>query len=244
MSEFIIYDFKMDAWQPDTLPMRRLGEYLGELAKLFGSGEHVHLMKVRSGSAVPEIAVARVAQPDVERRLASVGTAEADPELMRHYGALNGLLREDGCSAVLKVKGGARILAFPGSKATLAQEIVVSEFGTLDGVVIRVGGRDESVPVWLEGEGREKLQCNASRGMAKELAVHLFGEPLRVSGTGRWCRNAQRVWTMESFAIKSWEPLGTASLQALVMQVREIPGNGWSDLDDPLAEWQRIRSGD
>ncbi|SHM13144.1 hypothetical protein [Rhizobacter sp. OV335] len=244
MSDFVVYDFRMDAWQPDTLPMRRLAEYVAELAKLFGSSEHVHLIKVRSGSAVPEIAVDPIAQASVAQRLALVGTPQADRELTRHYRTLNALLREDGCSAVLKLKHGDKVLDFPGSKTLLTQEIVTREFGTLDGVVIRVGGKDDTVPVWLEGEGGEKLQCSASRSTAKELAPHLFGGPVRVSGDGRWRRDAERVWTMESFVIKSWERLDDRSLETMVLQAREVLGNGWADLDDPLAEWHRIRGGE
>jgi hypothetical protein len=234
----------MDAWQPQTLPMKRLGDYVAELAKLFGSSEHVHLLKVKSGSATPEIAVAAVAQPAVAARLALIGTPGADPELSRCYRSINMLLRDDACSATLKLKGGARVLAFPGIKTVLSEEVVVQESGVLDGIVIRVGGRDDSVPVWLEGEGREKLQCTASRSIAKELATHLFGEPVRVNGSGRWRRGADRVWTMESFAIKSWELLSNSTLQAMVHRVREIPGNGWAELDDPLAEWRRMRGKD
>jgi hypothetical protein len=156
--EFVVYDFRMDAWQPQTLPMKRLGEYVAELAKLFGS------------------------------------------------------LRDDACSATLKLKGGARVLAFPGIKTVLSEEVVVQEAGVLDGVIIRVGGRDDSVPVWLEGEAREKLQCTASRTIAKELAAHLFGEPVRVNGSGRWRRGADRMWTMESFTIKSRELLESSTL--------------------------------
>ena len=242
MDGFVIYDFKIDAWRPETLPMRRLGEYAVELAKLFGSSANVHLLKVRAGSAVPEIAVACSVQPFVVNRLESIRRSEAADDVLRPYRKLNDYLREDGGSAVLKVKGGARVISFPGIKTPLSEEVVVHEWGTLDGVVIRVGGADETVPVWLDGEGGQRFKCNSSRAIAKELAAHLFGQAVRTSGNGKWRRNSERVWEMEEFMIKNWEPLTGESLAEAVAAMRTVDGSGWEHLDDPQSEWRRIRS--
>jgi len=64
-----------------------------------------------------------------------------------------------------------------------------SQPGVLDGVLIRVGGRDDTVPVHLRDGERIHL-CHAARDMAKRLAVHLYGPVLRVQGNGRWKRDA------------------------------------------------------
>lgn len=37
-----IYRFKIDAYSPDTMPMARLAQYMGELAVLLGEREAVH----------------------------------------------------------------------------------------------------------------------------------------------------------------------------------------------------------
>lgn len=242
MDGFVLYDFKIDAWLPETLPLFRLADYASELARLFGSESDVHLLKVRAGSAVIELAVSETAHPRVSSRLARMGTPDAEEDATRTYWRLNQLLRDDVRSAVLKLKRGAKVIAFPGIKTPLAEEVVVHEPGTLDGVVIRVGGSDDTtVPVWLHGENREKLLCTSSRSIAKELAVHLFGGPIRVSGLGKWRRDATRSWELRDFTIKSWELLADTSLVEAVAQLREIPGNEWADLDDPQAEWRRLR---
>lgn len=238
---FVLYDFKIDAWAPETLPLSRLGDYASELARLFGSESHVHLLKVRRGSAVAELAVSEAANPQISRRLALLGGPDAAEDAARSYRNLNQLLRDDRTSAVLRLKRGARVIAFPGVKTPLAEEVVVHEPGTLDGVVIRVGGLDETVPVWLQGENREKLPCTSSRSIAKELAQHLFGSPVRVSGLGKWRRDAARSWELQHFTIKSWELLDDTSLVEAVAQLREVPGNEWNELDNPQAEWRRLR---
>lgn len=241
MDDFVVYDLRIDVWKPETLPLKRLAEYASELAKLFGSAPDVHLLKIRRGSHVQEFAVANTARASVERQLALVRTTDAPEELVKPYRNVNQYLRADGGSAVLKLNGGAKIIDFPGCKTPLAEEVVIHEAGTLDGVVIRVGGKDDTVPVWLEGENREKLACTASRPIAKELATHLFGSAVRVNGMGKWRRDAERIWELEEFVIKSWEALDATPLDEMVTRLRDVRGSGWDLVEDPLAEWRRIR---
>lgn len=241
MDDFVVYDFRIDVWKPETLPLKRLAEYASELARLFGSAPDVHLLRIRKGSHVQEFAVANTARASVERQLALVRTADAPDDLIRPYRNVNEYLRTDGGSAVLKLKGGAKIIEFPGCKTPLADEVVIHEAGTLDGVVMRVGGKDDTVPVWLEGENRERLACTASRPIAKELAGHLFGNAVRVGGMGKWRRNADGLWALEDFVIKSWQALDETPLDEMVTKLRAVPGSAWDQMDDPQAEWRRIR---
>ena len=140
---------------------------------------------MRQGSAVQEIHVDHTSASQVFSRLQAVATGDAPAEALRARSELNELLREDNSTGLLRVKHGARILPFPGHKTPLAQAVVIHEPGELVGVVSRVGGRDETVPVLLLDERRPYL-CNASRAIAKELAQHLFGDPVRVAGMGKW----------------------------------------------------------
>lgn len=45
-------EFKVDSWTPATLPQGRLGEYLIEVAKLYGESASVHFEKLRKGTAI------------------------------------------------------------------------------------------------------------------------------------------------------------------------------------------------
>ncbi len=240
MDPFTTFDFRIDAWSPATLPMGRLAEYVACLAKLMGSEAHVHLLKVRKGSAVPEIIVDQTAEPKVRQRLSLVNTPDAPDDIQSNWSKVNALLRDDGASAILRVKGGAKILEFPGCKTPLSEEVLVHEPGEIDGVVIRVGGKDASVPVWLEGENRQKLVCNATREMAKQLAKHLFEDPIRVTGNAKWRRTKERIWELVEFDIKSFSTLDQTPLNELITQLRAIDTD-WSTMDDPQAELRRLR---
>ena len=51
------YRFETDAFTPETIPLYRLSQYLGDLARMMGQETNVHLVKVEKGSTVPVIAV-------------------------------------------------------------------------------------------------------------------------------------------------------------------------------------------
>lgn len=242
MNSFTTFDFRIDAWSPETLPMSRLAEYIACLARLMGSEADVHLLKVRKGSAVPEIAVGSNAEPKVLQRLALANTHDAPDDIKSNWNKVNALLREDNACAVLRIKGkgGAKILEFPGRKTPLSEEVVVHEQGELDGVVIRVGGKDATVPIWLQGEGGEKLECNATRDVAKQLAKYLFEEPVRVAGNAKWRRSKERVWELAGFDIKSFVTLDQTPLNELITKLRAVDTD-WSSMDDPQAELRRLR---
>jgi hypothetical protein len=186
MDELTHYNFRIDAWSPETLPMARLAEYLARLSTMFGYKEHVHFLKVRKGSAIPEIAVDRETAPKVAARLHLVGRPDSPPELARVYQEINRMLRDDNASATLKLKRGSVVVSFPGKKTPLAEEVVVHDQGDLDGIIIRVGGKDDSVPIWVEGEHKIIYKCQTSRDLARQLAAYLFDQPIRVVGNGQW----------------------------------------------------------
>ena len=238
-----VFDFRIDAWKPDTLPMARLAEYLARLAVVFGSQEQVYFLKVRKGSAVPEIHVHEPAAANVYARLKLVGTDKEPDDVKKSIQHINVLLREDNASAILMEKGGAVVIAFPGRSTPLAEEAIVHETGELIGSVIRVGGKDETVPLLIQDTDGTTYNCTTTRTIARELAHHLFGDLVRVQGVGKWHRTAGSTWELESFKVKSWEPMDQSNLVDVVAALRSVEGSQWNSFDDPHAELQKLRQG-
>jgi hypothetical protein len=234
------YQFVMDKWTPATIPMKRLAQYLEKLSALLGSTERVHFAKITKGSARPEFDVEEIAAFEVEQRLQAAADGSAlDAVKLRKE--INRLLQEDNCTGYLRVCNGPKILDFPGRKTPLSQEMIVHEAGELEGTVIRVGGKDASVPVHLVDEEGTYYRCQTSRDIAKQLAQKLFDGTIRVAGKGKWRRNAEGVWALEDFTITSFEKLNDGDLQSFVRDMRAIEGSAWNDLEDPQAELKRIR---
>ena len=51
------YRFEIDAYTPETIPLSRLSQYLGDLARIMGESANVHLVRIEKGSTAPIIRV-------------------------------------------------------------------------------------------------------------------------------------------------------------------------------------------
>jgi hypothetical protein len=234
------YDFRIDALTPETLRLRRFVDYVSALRGIFANADDVYFQKVRKGSAVLEFGVAAKAIARVERRLRLLGSADMPPDMAQQWTCINRLLRRDSASARLSRKGGAVLAEFAGIRTPLAQEAIVHENGTIDGIVVGVKGIDDSVPVWLKTDDGLVQKCNARRDIARRLAP-LFDTCVRVAGKGRWRRGDDARWTLEEFDIQSFEQLDESPLAAVVQEIQALEGNGWNELDDAQAVWQEMR---
>ena len=241
MKEQREYRFVIDAYSPDTLPMARLAEYMGELARLLGRLDQVHFARLEAGSTVLVQSVEPEAAPDVKERLKALRQDNPPEDAAKAFTALNGYLADDNATGILQEGGGAEVIRFPGRKAPAPSTFgAFNQTGTLDGVLIRIGGRDDTVPAHLR-DGDTIHLCNATREMARLLAVHLYGPPLRVNGNGRWERDADGRWVMKRFNITSFDVLDDAPLGEVAQRLRDVEGSGWKEIADPTAELRHLR---
>jgi hypothetical protein len=220
--------------------MARLAEYIAELSQFLGEKNAVHFQRVAPGSCVLIQKIDREALPKVRERIARVHTPDAPSEVARSYKSINRLLRDDNAIGVLRDKGEhGIIIRFPGRDQTEERFPSVRQHGSIDGVVIRVGGTDKTVPVWLESEDKQISGCFTTRAIAKELGAKLF-EPVRLFGQGRWSRDSDGVWSLISFKIESFDSLEEVSLTQALERLRNIPA-GWDD--NSYQELRVIRHG-
>lgn len=238
------YLFKIDAYTPKTIPMARLAQYMGNLAAMMGNQGQVHFVELVPGSTVLVNEVEFEAEPKVRERLRQVRAKEG-PEIARTaYASLNDLLSEDNASAELvTLESKHAIMRFPGRKRPA--NLVYGPFnqeGSIDGVLIRIGGQGDSVPVHLQEEGDIVHVCEARREVAVKLAPYYLQCPLRVSGTGRWFRDMDGHWEMKTFRIVDFVPLKDERLSESLNRIRSIK-DGIAAIEDPLSKLRRIRNG-
>jgi hypothetical protein len=104
--------------------------------------------------------------------------------------------------------------------------------GSVEGLVMRVGGTDDTIPVLLESEGKQIAGCYTDKKIARQLAQRLF-DPVRLHGQGTWARDTESVWSLMSFRIDSFEWLQDEPLSVIVEQLRAIPSDwGASALEE------------
>jgi|GEM_PF-1121327 len=198
--------------------------------------------RAMEGSLVVVQNIEEEAVPKVRERIDGVRKRSAPEDAIVAFDKLDNRLLEDTAVGVIETDL-EKVIEFPGRNRTLLDTFApFVEYGSLDGKLIRVGGRDETVPVYLE-EGNIIHLCNSNREMAKKLAPHLFGGPLRVWGNGRWYRDQFGNWVMDRFTITDFSPLDDSSLTDAVSKLRAVPGNEMKSLADPIFDLMRIRHG-
>jgi len=235
------YRFRIDAFAPDTIPMARLAEYMADLSTLLGSQERVHFVRLEPGSTVLVQEIEYEAIPKVRERLMGIRDRTAPEDAIKAYSDIDRRLAEDNATGVVEASH-ARVLELPGrDRAQLEVFGPIAQQGTLDGVLIRVGGKDATVPVYLQ-EGEVIHKCNSNRETAKKLAPYLFDRMLRVHGVGKWNRDDFGNWVMERFNITDFTLLDESSLTDAVSKLRSIQTEIQA-ADDPVEELRRIRQG-
>jgi hypothetical protein len=236
------YKFTIDAFTPATIPMVRLAAYLTDLATMLGQTESVHFLRVEKGSTVPVIAVEYEAEPKVKIRLKSIKQKDAPTYALEAAKRIDDRLAEDNGIGFLLDPSGAKVVRFPGRLRFDTPEYgPITQQGTIQGVPIKIGGENDPVPVHID-DGRLKYIIHAKRPLAKEIAEHLFTTVVRISGMGRWLRNGSGEWQMQRFDASSVTPIENADIKKNVEELRNIQGD-WKQLEDPLAELDRIRKG-
>jgi len=236
------FRFKIDAYTPETMPMERLAQYLSELAVLFGENRAVHFVRLEEGSTVPIIKVEHNAVPKVRERVQSVVWGEAPGEAMRAYRTINRKLREDNAVGYVQEPAGAQIIKFPGREDDQGGVFhAVRQQGSIDGEVIRIGGKGAVVPLALQYEAQTFSYCYARKDVAKQIGRHLF-EPIRLFGTGRWSRAHAGSWSLDNFAVDHFEVLDDQPLSSALTLLRAIPGGDWAA--DSYRELHALRAED
>jgi hypothetical protein len=235
--------FKIDAFQPDSIPMARLAEYMADLATMVGEKASVHFVRLEDGCVQLVHDVAFTAFPKVEERARGIRNGDAPAEAMNAYRSLNKKLAFDNTFAVYAAAdGGAEILDFPGVRTPKPIELApVEQPGSIVGVVQGVGGKSyvENVPVFVD-TGDLVHACVASRAVAKELGHYILADERRFDGTAAWQRDENGAWTLKKFLIRTHEALNAETLSETVDRLRAVRSD-LSEIPDPWGDIMRSR---
>lgn len=240
------YIFTVDSLSPSTAPMQRVAQYFLELANLLGQSDHVHFHQVSKGSLRCHALAEYEHTASIEQRIQQI--ADVGSDASKVFDKLNQMLAKDNAVGRLdRVSAdgvSAKIYSFPGRELPKPTALKLRQTGSLDGVVVSVGGRDNSSHVHLDaGDGRY-WKCETSRELAVDLARYLYGQTVRVHGAGTWTRDVTRKWALEGyFHVESFEVLRDETLGEVLDHLRAV-GTDWDKQESISEAWMKLREGD
>ena len=224
--------------------MSRLVEYLAEIARMLGSESEVHFAGLEAGSTDALVDVEREAAPKVQARIQVAPTPDAPADVAKAYRAIDRMLENDNAfGELIEEDQHRKVITFPGRKKP--KRLAYGPFRedtSIDGLLIRIGGLEDLVPVHLKETEDTIHQCQANHQVARDLAPYLFGAPLRAFGNGTWFRDRDGHWQMKRFTIDRFTVLRKDELRSTVERLRSI-SNNLRNIEDPLAELEELRKG-
>ncbi len=236
-----IYSLCIDAYTPESIPMARLAEYVAALAQMLGEKHSVHFEGLKSGSTVISCRVEKEAAPKVRENLEQIA-ANDDSELAEAFRTINELARKDNAHAILN-RADHEILEFPGIKQIRPPKLgPFNQAIAKEGILIRVGGKDKTAHAILEDSEGKTWSFAISRDLAKELATHLYGNPIQLRGNGKAFRDEDGRWHYDKLKADEFSELRPDKLSAAVNQIRNLPADTWNQTIDSMTLIKSLRN--
>lgn len=227
----------IDSWTPETIPMDRLAKYLEQFAALLGNDSSIHFVRVERGSCKLRAFAEDPALPKVKDRANQINDGTAPRQALKARADLDDLLAEDNAIGDVTI-GNSKLIEFPGRKRNPVEEIgPVSRRSTIDGQVYSIGGKDSTINVKIR-DGDREMGCVVSVDMARRLAKHLFGQPVRLAGEGQWYR-VDGKWIMKSLIADELIELRDESLASSLSRISGIFAG--VDPDEFMAAMKELR---
>ena len=225
--------------------MAEIGEYVTDFARLVGEDAAPRFYSLRNGSMKLKVKIPRENEFDVKSRGFLLRTGDAPEDALRAQDRISKRLGMHRAKrATILDSTDTKIVEIPITKSAGHGTTVPSmtKSGSVQGQVIRIGGKQDIVSVELQDVDGHIYFCKAKRDIAKTIAREIFGSTVRANGTGRWTRDDDGVWHVEDFQIATFEVLDDDPLGVVVAQARSIHSE-WQDQDDPLIDAGILRSG-
>jgi hypothetical protein len=239
------YDLHVIGTRPRNLALEEFGELVKRLSDLLGSQEHIRFEGLKAGSASIRVKVLEPATQQVQSTLVAAALLHDSSGLSR-VKRIDEYLASKGWHAELRNRQGRVLVTFSGAAATKPSDDVrtVQQLDSMIGTVIKIGGRDETVPMQVQtADGRYVDVTVRGRDLARQLGSLLF-EEVRLFGVATWQRDAEGTWTFSTMTVDRFDQPSVQRLEDLFNELGELPGNEWNLMDDPEAEWLKIRRGD
>ncbi len=247
MSETEEYEFWIDAYSPETISMKRLGEYMARLGKLLGQEDRVHFHELRGGSTALAMKIEREAVPKVKQRIDNIKNADASNDVMFAQKELNDMLRSDNAIGEFrKITQGnpTPILRFAGREIPRPQKIgPFNEPATFKGQLIRLEGKDATKHAGIMDAQGRIWSGEVPLDLAVQMRELVF-EWVIVEGMARWMRSEDGLWEVTDFHINSCKPLPKDTLEEDIKSLRDIADNQWGKMKDPIGFIRESRNDD
>ena len=236
-----VFSLKLRGRKPEELTLDRVAGYLRLLAQLLGIENRPIFQDVREGSVVLAASVESTRVVAVSLRL-TLAQTQPNSKAARPLRDIEDEMRKDGIPDAELIDPMHVVLC----RMHAANEPIlytVSQVGEIDGEITGVLGVDDTLHVRVRDlHGRDVRLTVRNLDIGRDLARAFRGGPIRLHVHGQWNRT-DSGWAPDGNKcfIDRYEMLDAAEPSELFAQLRSIPGNGWAQVKDAMAQWSDLR---
>ena len=228
---------------PDQITMDRLGMYMLDLAELIGKENRPIFKGIKNASTGLKVSVADDRIEYVDSRIKE---AANDPESKpgKLIQKLDSMLAVDGIARAELLDAGDNVIYLFRQHIEPVKELIkVQQAGTVDGVVTGLVGADNTMHLHLRDRFDRDLKLIVrNERLARDLLLNFRSGSVRLSIHGTWIRG-DSGWYPEAnkCSVDGFEILSDSSLIDIFSEIKAIPNNGWSSMENPIAFWEELR---
>jgi len=236
LKRFVEFRWILEGFEPDTIPMKRLTEYMHELCRLYGDNHDLRFARVENKCVAVDVKVPRDKAGKVRVRIEHVRSDLGAPrEAVIAHDRINEMLAQDGKTARIQTTG-AVILRFPGVQSPDDDVLKVKGPASLIGYLYYLtedmkGVVKARLRVQTQSDKQRSVDATCDALFASEFKTLMF-ETIRVTGTADWCRTRNGEWIPSSVHITNAHRIENRSLRQAVERLRKVNA-GW--VENPIA---------
>ncbi len=226
------------------MPMAHLGEYIKEFAALLGE-ENTPVFKGIKKASTGCLASVPVERTHYSRARITQAKNDHTCRPFRHLRAIETLMGQDAISEaqILDERGNVIHTIFGIQPEPASSNERLHQVGVVDGWVTGLVGADDSMHLYVRDNFDRDLRLIVrDDAMARKILTHFRAGTIRLCVRGPWLRN-DNGWAPEASkcVVLSFEALDDTPLGEVLAAAAKVPGNGWSDMKDPMTHWENIR---
>lgn len=229
---------------PDRVEMSRLGEYIREFAMLLGEDNKPTFAGIKKAS-IGVMAAVPVERTHYSRARITQARLDEGSKPGKHLHHIEEMMGKDaiGVAQILDQDDNIIHVIF-GIKpeATSATERLFQE-SIVDAVVTGLVGVDDTMHLHArDGFDRDLKLLVRDEKLAREILLRFRIGTVRMVVRGTWLRT-ENGWSPEASkcTVQSFQVLDDTPFGEVLERIARIPGNGWTELKDPLSTWDNIR---
>lgn len=227
---------------PENIDINKVGKILQSMFAMLNGNKDIHFNNITKGSACLNFSVKEEEIQEIRNEIYNVSNGGGTKKQIKAKNEIFSIFKKMDVTTAdfCEDKPNSNIISFYNIKNARAKKTSIEEYGAISGELIRVGGKDNTIPVHIKNSDKVYC-CNTTKSIAKKLGNYLY-KNIKVKGNGKWIVDGNGRWILNEFAIDDFDVLNEdESIFNVIDKIKNIDGNDWVSMKNYREECEKLR---